>query len=111
MCGRETLTMLVSRTSMKVGTITAAAISHGFTLMGTSEFMFEVKGVRIFFELIHANVGLNGHSRPEHHAAGSSVVEHNLDRHALHDLDIVACRILRREQAEPRACAGLNAIH
>ena len=31
MCGRATLAIEVSMTSMKVGTITAAAISHGLT--------------------------------------------------------------------------------
>jgi hypothetical protein len=40
MCGRETLAMLVSSTSMNVASITVAAMSHGLTLgvQGTAGF-------------------------------------------------------------------------
>jgi hypothetical protein len=42
MCGTETLTIVVSSTSMNVGSITAAAISHGFTFIGVSSFMAQI---------------------------------------------------------------------
>ena len=38
-------------------------------------------------------------------------VEHDLDRHPLHDLDVVAGRVLRRQQREGGAAAGLEALH
>ena len=37
-------------------------------------------------------------------------VEHDLHRHALHDLDEVAGRVLRRQQAEERAGAALDRL-
>ena len=37
MCGSETLTTVVSSTSMKVANITATATIHGFTLGATGE--------------------------------------------------------------------------
>src|SRR5947207_1015432 len=39
------------------------------------------------------------------------LVENNLDGNALHDLDVVACRILRWQQTEARARSSLNAVH
>ena len=37
-------------------------------------------------------------------------LEHDLHRHALHDLDEVAGRVLRRQQAEPRAGGAGDAV-
>jgi len=42
MCGIETLTMVVSSTSMNVGKITAAAIIHGFIFIGASLLMAQI---------------------------------------------------------------------
>ena len=38
-------------------------------------------------------------------------IEDDLDRHALHDLDIVAGGIFRRQQCKGLTCAALNGIH
>ncbi len=38
------------------------------------------------------------------------LIEHNFYRHALHDFDEIAGRVFRRQQAETRAAAGLNAV-
>jgi hypothetical protein len=38
------------------------------------------------------------------------MVKHDLDRHALDHFDVVARCVFRRQQAETRAAAGLNAI-
>jgi hypothetical protein len=38
------------------------------------------------------------------------IVEHDLDRNALHHLDVVSRGILRRQQAEGRAAAALEAV-
>ena len=39
------------------------------------------------------------------------LVDHDLHRDALHDLDVVAGGVLRRQQAEARPGAGLDAVH
>ena len=38
------------------------------------------------------------------------LVEHDLDRHALHDLDVIAGGVFRRQQAEGGAAAGLDTV-
>ena len=43
-------------------------------------------------------------------SSGSCPVDHNFDRHALHDLDPVAGRIFRRQQRERRAGAHADRI-
>ena len=48
------------------------------------------------------------HAGPEQHVGRP--IEHDLDRHALDDLDVIAGRVLRRQQAERGAAAGLDAV-
>ena len=54
------------------------------------------------------------HGRHDRHARAEldvrRPVEHDLDRHALHDLHVIAGGVLRRQQAEGRAAAGLDAV-
>ncbi len=40
-----------------------------------------------------------------------ALLEHDLHRHALHDFDVVAGRVFRRQQAEARAGGGGDAVH
>ena len=49
------------------------------------------------------------HSRTERDV-GRRIVQDDLDRHALDDLDVVAGRVFGRQQREGRAGAGLDAI-
>ena len=42
---------------------------------------------------------------------GQRLVEKNFHRHALDDFDVIAGRVFRRQQAECRAAASLNAVH
>ncbi len=56
-----------------------------------------------------------GPDRRHHRHAGAEqyvgrLVEHDLHRHALHDLDEIAGGVLRRQQAEGGAAAGLDAV-
>ena len=44
-------------------------------------------------------------------AGGQRFVENDFHRHALDDFHVIAGRVFRRQQAEPRAAAGLNAVH
>ena len=54
----------------------------------------------------HLHCRHDRHAGPEQHVG--RLVEHDLDRHALHDLDVIAGRVFRRQQAERRAAAGLG---
>ena len=47
---------------------------------------------------------------PGPNCTSGGLIEYDLDRYALHDLDVIAGRILRRQQAERGAAAGLNAV-
>ena len=47
-------------------------------------------------------VGLHGHSWPEEVLGVLTLFEHDLDRDALDDLDVISRGVLRREQAEAR---------
>src|SRR3954468_20415033 len=57
----------------------------------------------------HANRGNDRHAWTKRQIR--ELVKHDLHRYALHDLDEVACSVLRREKAESRAAARLNTIH
>src|SRR5262245_7352116 len=60
------------------------------------------------FHLHHRDYG---HPWAEQMVWGGEVVEDDLDGNALHHLDEVAGGVLRRQQAETPAGAGLDAIH
>ena len=57
---------------------------------------------------IDADRRLDRHARAKRHIGGAHV-EHDLHRHALHDLDVVAGGVLRRQQREGGAGARLHA--
>ena len=58
---------------------------------------------------------VDAHGRDDRHAraerdVGRRIVQDELDRHALDDLDVVAGRVFGRQQREGRAGAGLDAV-
>src|SRR6266699_5923912 len=72
-----------------------------------------MKNVEWIMDLsFHLDLRHNGHAGRQHVLWIDLIgFKNNLHRDALDNLDIVAGRILRREQAESRAGAGLNAVH
>ena len=101
MCGSDTLTTVVSSTSMKVANITAIATIQGLT------FPCSVTGHVLLSLPCHVSTSYNG--RRHGHAGTQDVlvvlprVEKDLHGHALDDLDVVAGGVVRRQQAEARA--------
>src|SRR5215213_10268011 len=93
MCGSDTLTTVVSSTSMKVANITAMATIHGLTCLWSEDMVGELRLLRIYRRR-------DRHARPQQALLMLTRVEHDLHGHALHDLDEVAGRVLRRQQAE-----------
>src|SRR3984957_7355813 len=120
MVGSETLTMVVSSSSMKAARVTTTAISHGLAagrplpsrplpsrpLPSSPDPSFsEPPSVTKMHHRIHGQAQRQRASRIE------SAIDHDLDGDALHDLHEVARRILRREGGEARAAAVLDALH
>ena len=62
---------------------------------------------RALFDL---HPGCHRHARAEHITVVGRVVEDDLHRDALDDLHVIAGGVLRREQAERGAGAGLEAV-
>src|ERR1700722_13661343 len=92
-----TLAIEVSSTCMKVAIETTTAISQGLRSPAPDRVSAspDVPWPSIS---PHLDVGEDGHAGPEIQIGRP--VEHDLDRHPLHHLDVVAGRILRRQQAE-----------
>src|SRR6266852_9864979 len=107
MCGRDTLAMLVSSTSMNVARVTASAMIQGLTAG---------RGGRSHPRSVprcssHPDLGLDRHTRPENMLFGLSRVKGDLDRDPLHYFDVVTRGIFRRKQAKQRAAGTSDALH
>src|SRR5260370_16520995 len=64
--------------------------------------------------LVQRRLGIDTHTRHHRHAGaqgniGRWIVDDDLHRHALDDLDVVARRVFRWKQREPRPTPTLNA--
>ena len=118
MCGRETLAMLVSSTSMNVAIVTTRAMAQGLCppvqpvakYAGRSA---ERRAQRRAHAAARHRTVTSGSTRH----AGAQAVEPRLarvelDAHgdALHHLHVVARRVLRREDAEARAGGAADAL-
>src|SRR4029450_8378343 len=99
MCGSDTLTTVVSSTSMNVANMTAIGTIHGLRV-----------GCSLSIVLLRVDGGGDGHARTQRAVCRLLLVEHDLDRHALHHLHIVAGRVLGRQHAELGAGGTSNAL-
>ena len=61
-------------------------------------------------ESLDLDRGHDRFARPQWQPHLGQVVTHDLDRHTLDHFDVVPRRVLRRQQAETCAAAGLNAV-
>ena len=69
-----------------------------FANVSHSDYEFTITFARVDHEV-------DAHARPQRHA-GRHVLEVDAHGHALHDLGVVAARVVRRQQAEARARGG-----
>src|SRR5262245_42181900 len=112
MCGSDTLTTVVSRTSRNVANITETATIHGFTC-GTSAI------VAGGWDSIEASGSADASQYRyfSRHAAAQCVLRIRLVdddkfyRYPLNHFDEVARGIFRRKQTETSAGRGGNAVH
>src|SRR6186997_1204968 len=95
MWGSDTFTTVVSSTSMKVAHITETAISHGL--------MCRCSVIARSFQIDRRH---GRHAGTQEMLGVLAGIEHDLHGDALNDLHEVAGRVLRRQQAEPRAGGG-----
>ena len=98
--------MEVSKMTMNVASITGTAISHGLTRGRHSAADVDDGVAHLTFTF-----GTTDMPGAMSRLVGQRFVKHNFDRHALDHLDVIAHRIFRRQQAEPRAGSGLQAVH
>src|SRR5215467_917722 len=87
MCGSATFAIEVSRTSIKVASVTVRAITQG--LIVPSGFL---SLARILFFIAR--------SRPQHSLLRRNRVQHYLYRDALHDFHEISGGVFRRKQAQ-----------
>src|SRR4029453_13370168 len=99
MCGRDTLTTVVSGTSMKVANMTATATIHGLTCLCSAD-----------IALLRVDGGKHRHSWAEEMLRILAGIEHDLHGPALAHLHIVAGGVLRGGQAELCPGRGSDAI-
>ena len=103
-----TLAIEVSSTCMKVAIEITTATSQGLRSPAAERLGRSATAVRWPSGSSHL------HGRHHRHAGADidvgRLVEHDLDRHALHHLDEVAGGVFGRQQAEGRAAAGLDAV-
>src|SRR5690349_3504921 len=79
MCGSDTLTTVVSSTSMNVANMTAIATIHGLT-----------RRCSVIGRSARVNSGRHGHAGAQQVLCILSFIEHDLHRHSLHNLDEIA---------------------
>src|SRR6185295_19586060 len=99
MCGSDTLTTVVSSTSMNVANMTAIATIHGLTV-GCSDAM----------RLLRVDRRTDRHAGTQLVLGILTRLEHDLHGHALHDLDVVARGVLWWKEAELGAGRGGKAV-
>src|ERR1700683_5233447 len=97
MCGSATLTMVVSRISMKATSVTTSAITHGLT----AGFQF-ASSAACWVPLtsgrrsLQVDGRIDGQAERQGQPGIEPAIGDDLHRNALHDLDVVAGRVLRR---------------
>ena len=101
----DTLAIAVSSTTMKVAIETTTATSQGLRSPAAERLGPSRAGA---WSLIALSRRHDRHAGAELHVG--RLVEHDLDRYALHDLDVIAGRVFGRQQAERGAAAGLDAV-
>src|ERR1051326_6533941 len=94
MCCSETFTTVVSRTSMKVPSITEMAMIHGLIAAGARSVMTLLREYR----------GHYGHARPQFMVGVLAFIKADAHGEALHNFHVISGRVFRWQKAEARAC-------
>src|SRR5260221_7428452 len=108
MCCSPTVAMEMSSTSMTAASPPVGATTQGLTPARALD-ADAPEAVASAIVSAHLHARHHRHARAERATRVERIVEHDLDGDALHHLDVVARRILRRQQAEGGAAAGLEA--
>ena len=108
MCGSATLAMLVSSTSMNVASVTVSAMIQGLTAGRQCLVRIPSCGRGAHFT---STFGFDRHSRAQQMVIVRAWIQHDLHGQTLHNLHVVAGRILRRKQAESRAARAGDTVH
>src|SRR3982074_3353328 len=102
MCGKATLAMEVSSTSMKVASVTATAIIQGLIAGRQASALSRVPAAALIslpssaLSLANPDLGDDRHTGAQLAIIVLSRIEHDFDWNALHNLHVVSGRILRR---------------
>src|SRR5579872_3097376 len=115
MCGRATLAMLVSSTSMNAAIATTMAISQGlnFGVQGTGCGETLVAGLSAICPALSVDVhlGIDRHSGSQQMVRILARVKIDADGNPLYHLDVISRGVLGRQQAEPRPTGAPDARH
>src|SRR5947209_13568749 len=102
---KDTLAIAVSNTSMNEEMAMTVAMSHGLRLPAAERSGDQPPWLSAISP--HRDFRDHGHAWTQRAAAGHAV-EYNLHRHPLHDLDVVAGCVFRRQQSERLPGSALN---
>src|SRR5579863_3203559 len=115
MCGKATLAMEVSRTSINVASVTVTAITQGLiepSGMRSLWMNFSIMVVYVFRAPLFGDYrGIHIHTRPQNRHLTGNGIEHNFYREALHYFHEIAGGIFGRQQTDHAAAGPGNGIH
>src|SRR2546425_10052917 len=103
MCGNDTFTTVVSRTSMNVANITEMTMIQG--LIGGTDVFCSVILLSLHLHLRH-----HRHAGPKLMCGIFSLIKNQLDGNSLNDLDVIPGGVLGRQQTELCACRRRYAV-
>ena len=105
MCGKATLAMLVSSTSMNAAMATTIATSHGLN------FGVQVSVGAATVHLFDIHFRIHRQAGPQTMIAILARIEIDANRHPLHHLHIIPSCVLRRQQAETRSAGAADLLN
>src|ERR1700723_199099 len=109
MWGSATLATLVSSTSMNVARVTVSAMIQG--LMTGRGRQAESLGMAAAPNLLHFDLGVDGHAQAQLMIAVLAFFEDELHRDALHYFYVISRGVFGRQQAGARAAGTGDAVH
>src|SRR5271168_4368405 len=116
MCGRATLAMEVSSTSMNVASVTVTAITQGLIEpSGMRSFEMSLFFMRQLYyapdtriastgpKLFRYHRGIHIHARPQHGFFWRNGIEDDFHGNALHDFHVISRGVFRGQETQHRA--------
>src|ERR1700691_266569 len=100
MCGKATLAMLVSSTSMNAAMATTIATSHGLN------FGVQISVGAATAHLLDIHFRIHRQAGPQAMIVVLAGIQIDANRHPLHHFHIVSSGVFRRQQAETRSAGA-----